>query len=59
MAGEIGQLVPGAAADMIAIPARGSLRDVYQAIVAHEGAVSWSMIDGRVLISASNSAKVR
>ena len=46
LAGQIGELSENAAADLIAIPA-GSKSNAYEALLAHTGPVSASMIDGR------------
>jgi cytosine/adenosine deaminase-related metal-dependent hydrolase len=46
LAGKIGELSPGALADLIAIPFRGKKSDATTAAVAHAGEVSASMIDG-------------
>jgi cytosine/adenosine deaminase-related metal-dependent hydrolase len=46
LAGQIGELSEGAIADLIAIPA-GAKSDAYEAVLAHTGPVSASMIDGR------------
>ena len=50
--GEIGELTPGAAADLVAIPISpgcSSEAEIYEAIVGHCGPVSGSMIGGRWL----------
>ena len=46
LAGRIGELSEGADADLIGIPA-GATSDVYEAVLAHTGPVSASMIEGR------------
>jgi cytosine/adenosine deaminase-related metal-dependent hydrolase len=46
MRGEIGELAPGALADVIALPYSGPLRNAYQAVVEHSGPVRGSMIQG-------------
>jgi cytosine/adenosine deaminase-related metal-dependent hydrolase len=45
--GQVGEIRTGAFADMIAIPFRGRVADVFGAILAHEGSVGASMIDGK------------
>jgi cytosine/adenosine deaminase-related metal-dependent hydrolase len=45
---QVGQLARGFFADLIAIPAGSSKSDVFEKILAHEGPVSWMMIDGKV-----------
>jgi cytosine/adenosine deaminase-related metal-dependent hydrolase len=47
MQGRIGELSPGALADLIAIPAAGEGRDVYETVLDHAGPVHASIIDGR------------
>jgi cytosine/adenosine deaminase-related metal-dependent hydrolase len=46
-AGQIGQLSPGAWADLIALPFAGKLAEVCDAVVGHRGDVTASMIAGR------------
>ncbi len=45
--GKIGQLSPGAFADLIALPLRRETSEPYRCAVEHEGRVLASMIDGR------------
>lgn len=45
--GKIGELSPGAYADVIALPFSGKTANVYDAIVHHAGGVSASLIEGR------------
>ena len=45
--GELGELTPGALADLIVIPHRGSPAQAIEAAVNHQGEVSASMINGR------------
>lgn len=47
LAGRLGELTPGAHADVIAIPFGGAPRDAYDAVVHHQGPVSASLIGGR------------
>jgi cytosine/adenosine deaminase-related metal-dependent hydrolase len=47
----LGCIRPGAAADLIALPIRSGT-DVFQEIVAFEGAVSWVMVDGEFASAA-------
>jgi cytosine/adenosine deaminase-related metal-dependent hydrolase len=49
--GELGELIPGALADIIALPYSGSLRHTYQAVLEHSGPVSASMIHGNWALS--------
>ena len=56
---QLGRVIAGAAADLIAIADSGVVSDAYETIIAHEGAVEWSMLRGRILISASNFSKLR
>ncbi len=46
LSGKIGELSPGAWADLIAIPCREKLADVPEAVLHHRGHVSASMING-------------
>jgi aminodeoxyfutalosine deaminase len=43
----LGRIRPGFLADIIALPFTGSSRDVLENIVAHEGEVSWWIVNGR------------
>lgn len=45
-AGKLGELRPGARADLIAVPAASGRGDLFDAIVQHTGPVSASLIDG-------------
>jgi cytosine/adenosine deaminase-related metal-dependent hydrolase len=47
MSGQIGEISPGAFADLICIPSCSKTREAYQAVLAHSGAVSGSMIEGK------------
>ena len=47
MAGQIGELSPGAFADLIAIPFAGKVADANAAALHHAGNVSAAMIDGQ------------
>ena len=47
LAGQIGELGPGALADLIAIPHHGAAGDAYAGVVQHKGSVSAVMIDGK------------
>ena len=46
--GQLGQIVPGALADLIAVPVSGSLRSVHEQIVENVQPVPWTMIDGQI-----------
>jgi cytosine/adenosine deaminase-related metal-dependent hydrolase len=46
--GQLGQIVPGALADLIALPASGNLGIVHEEIVEHTAPISWTMIDGQI-----------
>ena len=46
--GQLGKIAPGALADLIALPAPGTLGGVYEDIVNHDKPVSWMMIDGQI-----------
>ncbi len=43
-----GKIVPGALADLIAIPHDATMRDVHAAITANREPVEWMMIDGQI-----------
>ncbi|HEU5395554.1 MAG TPA: amidohydrolase family protein [Verrucomicrobiae bacterium] len=51
LAGQLGQLSPHALADLIAIPFRGKVADIDDAVVHHASTVSVSMIDGKWAIA--------
>ncbi len=42
----LGQIAPGAHADLIAVPFDGAVGDVYDAIVQHQSPIRWLMVDG-------------
>jgi len=46
--GQLGKIAPGMLADLIALPAPGTLGGVYEDIVNHDKPVSWMMIDGQI-----------
>ncbi len=46
-AGYLGELAPGARADLIAVPFAGALKGVFEAVVQHRGDVAASLIGGR------------
>ncbi len=56
-AGELGELTPGAMADLITIPHRGSSANAVEAAVQHQGEVSSSMIDGRWVFGENQTAR--
>jgi cytosine/adenosine deaminase-related metal-dependent hydrolase len=45
--GQIGELSPGALADLIALPYAGDVASVHEAVLHHENTVNASMIDGQ------------
>jgi cytosine/adenosine deaminase-related metal-dependent hydrolase len=45
--GELGQLSPGALADLLVLPFAGIINEVEEAVLAHQGPVRASMINGR------------
>lgn len=47
--GQLGKIVPDALADLIALPASGSVGTVHEEIVEHTAPISWTMIDGQIL----------
>jgi cytosine/adenosine deaminase-related metal-dependent hydrolase len=52
MKGRIGELTPGALADLIAIPAANRSKDVYETLLNHVGPVHAAMIDGHWVVPA-------
>jgi cytosine/adenosine deaminase-related metal-dependent hydrolase len=48
--GQFGEIAPGAAADLIAIPFGGAIRGVYDTVLQHRGDVHASMIEGEWVI---------
>ena len=51
----LGRLRLGFKADLVAVPCSGS-RDVFEQIIAFEGAVTWIMVNGNVIASVPGSA---
>lgn len=49
--GKVGQLSPGAYADLIALPLKGEMPDPYAGVLKYEGPIEASMIGGRWAIS--------
>ena len=47
--GQLGQITPGALADLITVPVSGRLASVHEEIVQHELPIAWTMLDGQVL----------
>ncbi len=47
LSGQVGELSPGAWADLIAVPFKGNVADVYEGIIHHSGPVTASMIGGQ------------
>jgi cytosine/adenosine deaminase-related metal-dependent hydrolase len=47
--GQLGQITPGALADLITVPASGKLATVHEEIVQHELPIEWTMLDGQIL----------
>jgi cytosine/adenosine deaminase-related metal-dependent hydrolase len=47
--GVTGTLSSGSRADMIAVPVPGAIADVAEAVIAGRDAVSWMMVDGKVV----------
>lgn len=46
--GELGEISPGAHADLIALPFAGAVPDVYDAILSNTHSVEWLMLDGKL-----------
>jgi len=47
LSGQIGELAPGAFADLIALPFAGKVADIYDRVLHHTGDVAASLIDGQ------------
>ena len=47
MSRRIGEISPGAEADLIAIPFTGRTNDTHEAVLAHPGPVDWVMVGGK------------
>jgi cytosine/adenosine deaminase-related metal-dependent hydrolase len=47
LGGQIGELAPGAFADLIALPFAGKVADIYDRVLHHAGDVAASLIDGQ------------
>jgi aminodeoxyfutalosine deaminase len=45
--GELGEIAPGAHADLIAIPYAGKIGDTFDALIEYSAPVSWMMVGGR------------
>jgi cytosine/adenosine deaminase-related metal-dependent hydrolase len=48
-AGRLGQITPGASADLIAVPAEGNAIDPYEVAVFNERTVPFAMVNGKVV----------
>ena len=59
MQGQIGELSPGAFADLIAIPFAGKTAQIGEAILHHKGGVAASMIDGQWAVAPQETARNR
>jgi cytosine/adenosine deaminase-related metal-dependent hydrolase len=55
MTGQVGELAKRALADLIVVPFAGRAREIYEAVLAHTGRISASMIDGRWAIEPSSN----
>ena len=44
-----GKIAPGALADLIALPAAGSVRSIHADILANREPVAWMMLDGKII----------
>ncbi len=54
-AGRIGEITPGAFADLIAIPCITGSPDPYETVLNHQGSVAASMINGQWVMTPDNS----
>jgi imidazolonepropionase-like amidohydrolase len=48
MPGELGEIAPGAHADLIALPYAGKIANAFDAIIEYSAPVSWVMVGGRL-----------
>ncbi|HEV7867795.1 MAG TPA: amidohydrolase family protein, partial [Chthoniobacteraceae bacterium] len=48
-AGQLGQITPGALADLIAVPTSGTVAAIHEEVVDHSAPISWMMIDGKIV----------
>lgn len=49
MAGRLGEIRPGALADLIALPFSGSMKSVYETILDYRNPVRWMMVNGSIV----------
>jgi hypothetical protein len=47
MSGELGEITPGAHADLIAVPYSGGIRDAFDALIENSSPIDWMMVGGR------------
>jgi len=47
--GRLGEIVPRAYADLIALPYTGTVGEIFEAIIDHRLPVGWTMVNGRLL----------
>jgi len=59
MKGQVGELSPGAFADLIAIPFAGKTAQIGEAILHHQGGVAAGMIDGQWAIAPHETTRSR
>lgn len=45
--GQLGEITPGAHADLIAVPFEGGAADVLEAVVENRAPIEWSLVEGR------------
>jgi cytosine/adenosine deaminase-related metal-dependent hydrolase len=48
MSGELGEIAPGAHADLIAVPYHGAISDTLDAVIENASPIDWMMVGGRV-----------
>ena len=48
MSGELGEIAPGAHADLIALPYAGKIANAFDALIEYSAPVSWVMVGGRL-----------
>ena len=48
LSGELGEIAPGAHADLIAVPYSGAIGDAFDAVIENSSPVDWVMVGGRL-----------
>jgi cytosine/adenosine deaminase-related metal-dependent hydrolase len=58
MGGQIGELSAGSYADLVALPFAGSIADIHDGILHHQGDVAASMIDGQWAVAPKQDERL-